>query len=69
MSAGLEAEPVTLEIDVRSSGPGPRRAEGWGPYPEAHRALRDGRVLTYWIRAAIVGWPRDGVAVIIRRVT
>jgi hypothetical protein len=58
---------MTLEIEVRSSGPGPRRAEGWGPYPATHRPLSAGRVLAYWIRAIAVLWPRDGVAAVIRR--
>lgn len=54
---------MTLEIEVRSSGPGPRQREVW-TQPAGHGI--------FWIRAALLfqreNWPRDGVAVIIRRV-
>jgi hypothetical protein len=46
---------MTLEVEVRSSGPGPR--SWWhGPIGVARRGI--------WLVAST--WPRDGVAVIIR---
>lgn len=53
-------------IEVRSSGPGPRPVWGWS-YPDTHAALRDGRVVRYWILAAQHDDRRSGVAIIIRR--
>lgn len=60
---------MTIGVEVRSSGPGPRRADAWWDlYPESHPPLRNGRVLAYWIRCVAVAWPRGGVAVHIRKV-
>jgi hypothetical protein len=57
---------MRVSVDVMSAGRGPREPQGWD-YPEAHKALRDGRVLQYWVKAQSLAWPGDGVAVIIRR--
>jgi hypothetical protein len=52
---------MTLEIEVRSSGPGPRSTSR-GVRPEWVLVL-----LKWRIAAMREGAPRDGVAVIIRR--
>lgn len=57
---------MRLDLEVRSSGPGPRQVWGWS-YPSTHPAFLDGRVVRYWIRAAQEDDHKSGVAVIIRR--
>jgi len=55
---------VRLDIEVRSSGPGPRRAVG---VPTAANAHWRRRLLATYFQWMAEEWPRDGVAVIIRR--
>jgi hypothetical protein len=57
---------MPLEIEVRSSGPGPREPQGW-TYRDGHKPSQDGRALHYWCMVVALAWPRDGVAIIIRR--
>jgi hypothetical protein len=57
---------MRVQVEVRSSGPGPRVVWEW-VYQLQHPALRMGKVLRYWIKAQRIAWPRDGVAVVIRR--
>jgi hypothetical protein len=53
-----------ITLEARNSG---AKGEwlGW-TYPATHEPLRDGRVLSYWIKATMHADTRSGVAVMIR---
>lgn len=55
---------MRLDIEVRSSGRGPRKAVG---VPSAANAYWRKRLLAECFRWMAENWPRDVVAVIIRR--
>lgn len=56
---------MRVDVEARSSGPGPRQSAGWRT---ARREVsHQSRIVQECIRAVLSCWPRDGVAIIIRR--